>query len=170
MPSFTAGASFKFYEPLVRKFQRLLEEEFKGRLISLVLYGSVARGMAGPESDIDLLAVVGDETENPAYRAAGVIVKLQSSGEFLALKSRETWPTLSCLALTRLEAGEGRWLFLDMVDDAVLLKDEGGFFRDRLERLRGRMRDLGSEKIRLPDGSWYWNVKPDLRPGESFEL
>jgi hypothetical protein len=32
------------------------------------------------------------------------------------------------------------------------------------------MRALGSRRVYLADGSWYWDLKPDFRPGEVVEL
>ena len=39
-----------------------------------------------------------------------------------------------------------------------------------LERLRARLEELGSRRIELDDGTWYWDLKPDLRPGEVVTL
>ncbi|GAB4108464.1 MAG: hypothetical protein Kow001_05830 [Acidobacteriota bacterium] len=58
---------------------------------------------------------------------------------------------------------------MDMLDDAKLLVDRGGFFRRRLARLRRRLEELGARKIRMGD-RWYWDLKPDYQPGEIFEL
>jgi hypothetical protein len=32
------------------------------------------------------------------------------------------------------------------------------------------MAELGSRRIELPDGGWYWDLKPDWRPGEVVDL
>jgi len=32
------------------------------------------------------------------------------------------------------------------------------------------MKELGSKRVFLTDGSWYWDLKPDLRIGEVFEI
>lgn len=58
----------------------------------------------------------------------------------------------------------GSPLFLDVLDDAELLIDRGGFFRARLERLRRRLEEAGSRRIRQGD-RWYWDLKPDYHPG-----
>jgi hypothetical protein len=57
-----------------------------------------------------------------------------------------------------------------MVGDAILLFDRDGFFESVLDELRARMRALGSRRVMLPDGSWYWDLKPDFRFGEVVEL
>jgi hypothetical protein len=57
-------------------------------------------------------------------------------------------------------------LYLDMVEDGVLLLDRDGFFAAVLDGLR----QLGSRRVVLPDGSWYWILKSDYRFGEEIEL
>ena len=45
------------YKSLLEKLTKLLQKEFQDKLISVVLYGSVARGDNRKDSDIDLLLV-----------------------------------------------------------------------------------------------------------------
>lgn len=61
-------------------------------------------------------------------------------------------------------------LYLDIVEDGVLLLDRDGFFASVLEGMRSRMRALGSRRVFLPDGNWYWDLKPDFRFGEVVEI
>jgi len=136
------------------------------RLVSLVLFGSVARGQATADSDVDLLVV-----------AEGFPRRLADRRQ----------PLLEAWARARTQAGLGviEWslvtkspdearfhspLYLDIVEDGVLLVDRGGFFTAILDEMRGRMRVLGSRRVFLPDGSWYWDLKPDFRYGEVVEI
>lgn len=63
------------------------------------------------------------------------------------------------------EAKENRYLYLDMIEDARILVDQGGFFRGKLESLRQRLQELGAVKVQR-NGDWYWDLKPDLRLGD----
>jgi hypothetical protein len=38
-----------------------------------------------------------------------------------------------------------------------------------LEKLRKRLTELGAKRV-WRGNAWYWILKPDLRPGEVFEL
>jgi len=67
------------------------------------------------------------------------------------------------------EADKGSPLFLDMVEDAQILFDRNGFFSALLERLRRRLRELGAKRVWKGD-AWYWDLKPDYKPGDIFEL
>ncbi|MBI4678812.1 MAG: nucleotidyltransferase domain-containing protein [Elusimicrobia bacterium] len=129
----------------------------------MILYGSVARGDAGPDSDIDLLIVADDGFPDAGHAVVEAKLELERHPD-------GTLPLLSCLTLTRTQASQNRWLYLDMTEDAVFLFDRDDFFRKRLGMVKNSMEKLGSRKETMPDGSWYWNLKPDLRPGEVFEL
>jgi hypothetical protein len=61
------------------------------------------------------------------------------------------------------EAKENRNIFLDMIDDSIILYDKNSFFKNRLVQ-------LGSKKVILDDNTWYWNLKPDIEAGEIIEL
>ncbi len=65
---------------------------------------------------------------------------------------------------------ENRSLFLGIVEDGKILYDRDDFFQERLSALKRRLQELGSKKVYLEDGSWYWVLKPDLKLGEIFEL
>ncbi len=77
--------------------------------------------------------------------------------------------TLCPVFKTPEEAEAGSPLFLDMVQDARLLYDRDGFFAKRLAGLRRRLAELGAKRI-WRGNVWYWDLKPDYKPGEVFEL
>ncbi len=59
------------YKPLLDRFLAILHGTLRHNLVSLVLYGSVARGTAGPPADIDLLlgGTTSKKARSPATRA-----------------------------------------------------------------------------------------------------
>ena len=62
------------------------------------------------------------------------------------------------------------WLLLDVQDHGAILYDPHEILARKLEALRQRMQELGATKHIVPDGSWYWDLKPDWKRGEIFEL
>ena len=140
------------------------------RLIALALFGSVARGTAGPESDVDVVVVATGLADGRVARAA----------EFEAIDGAlEPWldrardrglaPRFSPVFKTPEELSQGTPLLLDMIDDARILADERGELRRAIERLRTRLEALGARRI-WRGNAWFWDLKPDYRPGEVFEL
>ena len=73
------------------------------------------------------------------------------------------------MLMTRAELERGSMLLLDMTEDARILFDPQGCLADALERLRRRLRALGSRRIWLGN-AWYWDLKPDYKPGDVFDL
>ena len=66
---------------LLQRIKERLQELYGARFRGLVLYGSVARGDDGPDSDIDLLCLLEGKVENELSRIHDVTHPLQS--EFL---------------------------------------------------------------------------------------
>ncbi len=151
-------------------YARALEETLGERLVSVVLYGSVARGEARETSDVDLL-VIAEGLPQRRFRRHDVLEAADHRVDALLeeLAERGTYTSVSVILKTPEEAGRTVPLYLDMVEDAVLLVDRGGFFAAILDRLRRSLARLGARRHRL--GRFrYWELKPDLRPGEVFSL
>jgi predicted nucleotidyltransferase len=162
---------------LNRELRRLAEEyalaarEALGdNLVSVVLFGSVARGGAAPGSDIDLLVVCRELPEG-AFRRRRLVEPVEERLEpaLRPLWERGLCPGFTVLLRTEAEAACFHRVYLDMVEDAVLLYDRDGFFAGVLARLRERLRALGARRRRLGDAR-YWDLKPDFRPGDVIDL
>jgi len=65
------------------------------------------------------------------------------------------------------EANRTSPLYLDLVEDAMILHERNRFFSAILERLRASLRRLGARRIRRGHVR-YWELKPDYVPGEVF--
>lgn len=78
-------------------------------------------------------------------------------------------PYLSLLVLSQQEAEQTRYIYLDMVDEALILVDVEGFFQAKLEALRKRLEELGAKRV-WQEERWYWDLKPALKKGEALIL
>ena len=85
------------------------------------------------------------------------------------LEQQGITPFLSLLILSLEEAKENRYLYLDMIKEARILLDQESFFQRKLESLQQKLQELGARKVRR-NGDWYWDLKPDLKPGEVIIL
>jgi predicted nucleotidyltransferase len=143
----------------LRRYVAALERRYGADLVSVVLFGSRARGEAGPESDIDVLIVARGLPRKRWDRYGGLSdLARQVSEEF----SYAATPTL----LRPEEAQEVKPYYLGMLSGHAILRDEGGFFAGVLERLQQRLAELGSQRYVDEDGYEYWDLKPDWKPGD----
>lgn len=156
-----------------RDAARVLAEAFGSSLVSAALFGSAARNALRKGSDVDFLVVLDSPPRSYGKRVGLVLPlmqKLRETDGYRRLEALDLDLEPSFLVLSRDEAEQHPPIFLDMVDDAVLLIDREDFLRRELEKVRARLKELGSVKKRLPDGSWYWLLKPDLKPGEVIRI
>jgi len=157
-------------EELVAALREACTAFYGRRLVSLAIFGSVGRGTARADSDIDVL-VVADPL--PPGRLARVrefaAVESALAPGLARVRASGLTPEWSPVFKTPAEVDAGSILFLDMIDDARLLVDRDGFLRAALDRFARRLSALGARRI-WRGSSWYWDLKPDYRPGEVFEL
>ncbi len=117
-------------------------------LLAVVLFGSRARGKAGPDSDWDLLVIVENLPDSPWQRQK----------QMLALLPQEWRHQVNVLAYTSAE-----WfarvtpLALDIALDGIVLYDSTHtLFSARLSALRRQLSDLGLERQAIGEDEWVW--------------
>lgn len=157
-------------ERLLMQLQVACVNHYGARLVSLVVFGSVGRGAPRPDSDVDLL-VIADELPDGRLRRVAEFRAIENAlAPMLTELARAGYHIeLSPLFKTRAEIARGTPLLLDLVDDARVLYDREDFFRALLARLRARLEQLHARRIWRGD-AWYWDLKPDYRVGQVFEL
>jgi len=158
-----------------RELKTMLLSEIKSyyseRLVSVVVFGSVARETQTFDSDLDLLIVV-EKLPSGRMKRIREFESIEEKIEPLleSLHRKEGIHTyISAIIKSPEEAEKGSPIFLDMVEDARILFDRNGFFEEVLDRLKKRLKELGSKRI-WKGNAWYWDLKPDYKPGEIFEL
>jgi uncharacterized protein len=152
------------------RYTALLREALGDNLVSVVLFGSVSRGAATADSDLDLLIICERLPDGRFARLRSVEDADRRFDEDLArLRSAGIRTRLACLLKTRAEAARTVPLYLDMVEDARLLYDRDRFFAGVLAHLQGSLARLGAER-RQRGRVRYWVLKREFTPGEVFEL
>ena len=162
----------KEYLPFLENLVAKLVEGFWGKLVSLIIFGSLASGRAKAESDVDLLIVAEGlpERYSDRLRLWRKVVSGLEAERLRLWREKGIYPLIDPILLTPEEAERVQPFYLDLLDTSIIVYDKGGFMRGVLKRLRARLRELGSIKVELPDGAWYWIVKPDASVGEVIEV
>lgn len=158
------------YSSLLGRLVEALRARLGESLVSVVVYGSVARGEARRDSDVDLL-IVAENLPRSRLARQDLFMEVEEGLEedLRRLEEEGFFVDFSPVILTPEEARRTRPLYLDMVEDAVILYDRGGFFESVLARLRSRLEELGAERVRL-GRRWYWRLKKNYKWGEVIEL
>lgn len=157
-------------EHLLRQLTCHVRAHYADRLVSLVVFGSIGRGTPRPDSDADLLIVAEPLPDGRMARVDefapienGLAATLADGGRLGF--SNECSPVFK----TPDEVLAGSPLLLDMVEDARVLYDRDAFFRTAIDQLKDRLTRHGARRI-WRGNAWLWDLKPDYRPGDVFEL
>jgi predicted nucleotidyltransferase len=139
-------------------------------LDSFAVYGSVARGEAKPISDLDILVISAEFEGSIASRMDALsFVDRTTKAEIDFLKSRNYNTFLSFYPLRPKEVERLPILFLDLVEDALIVYDRDGFLEGTLSKLKAKLELRGSRRV-VVGGKRYWDLAPNYRPGEVIEI
>ncbi len=148
-----------------------LEEILKNNLISVLLFGSAARGDAGEGSDIDILIVAEKFGAGGRFEVFNVIENdLKASDEYRDLKENKLGTLISPVPLTPSEVEKNPSILLDIVMDGIMLYDVDDFIVNKMKSMRRKLKKMGSKRIFLDDKRYYWDLKPDYKLGEVVEI
>lgn len=168
---------FEWMKVSLSRLSELFLEEFSSELISLIIYGSTVKGSFHlGRSDIDILYILEDHSENLWDREGRVFKNFQSTWEYRAcdywLKTLGTYgyPETTTVSLQKSYAKRFQPVYLDMLTHQATLFDREEFFHELMEKLEEALKALGTLRIEYADGTYYWSLKPDIRPGELIEI
>jgi len=147
-----------------------LAAHLEDRLRAVALYGSVARGEARPGSDLDLLVITDVRDAGVHDALIDVVLALRDAPERALLDAASLDPTPSFVVFGEAALAEHPWLLMDVATDGEILLDSNGLLRRHLDEVRARMRVYGTRRVHVPDGAWYWELKPGMRPGEEIRI
>lgn len=158
------------FEDLLTATVKAVKDHYRKRLVTIAVFGIGGTRNPAADSDVDLLLVceplpVGRIRRIEEFSA----VEEQLAPLLASLEKDGITTSLSVILKPPSEVQQGGLIFLDFTQDARLLYDRGGFFRHYLDNLEDRLRKLGARRIRRGN-AWYWDLKPDFKPGERFEI
>jgi predicted nucleotidyltransferase len=157
-------------ERLLTELTGHVRAHYADRLVSLVVFGSMGRATPRPDSDMDLLIVAEPMPDGRMARVGEFATIEQSLATTLAAGRRAGFfNECSPVFKTPDEVRTGSPLLLDMVEDARILYDLDDFFQKAIDRLKERLARQGARRI-WRGNAWLWDLKPDYRPGDVFEL
>ncbi len=148
-----------------------LKDTLDDRLVSVVLYGSRARGTAKKESDVDLLVVTdaaGSDARTLEKRVHEALRPACENAYDFYVRTGE-YPCPTPLVKSMEHARNFSRVYLDMLEEGKILYDRNNFIRDVFDGLRKKLAQLGARRVWFGD-NWVWDLKPDYKPGDVIEL
>lgn len=136
-------------------------------LTSFSIFGSVSRGEAKPSSDLDVL-LVSDAFEGTLASRIDSLAYVggEVSEELDFLRRQGVTPAVSLLPFRREELDARPVILLDLSVNATILYDPDDVLGGVLRGIRARLEVAGSKRVATAGGGWYWDLKPDFRPGQ----
>lgn len=145
---------------IAREAVEKLKEKYGERLISVILYGSVARGEDSPGSDLDLFIV------------------LKEAFEFIPMR-REVYDTvskvrkgvvLSPLIMELEKVKKFQPIHFELYADGIILYDREDTMKKILSRVGEIIKTLGSKRYKTKDGCYGWILKEGIKSGEVVDI
>jgi len=162
------------YTPVVKKYCELLIDTFGERLVSIMLFGSIARGDWNYDSDIDILIIAKGWEDKPVWSRIREVRKvkerLEVSPEYSEALKAGYHPIIQNYTLSVEEARKFNRIYLDAVIDGIILYDRDEFLSRILQSVRKRLEEMGSIRITFPNKRFCWVLKRDFKAGEVIVL
>jgi predicted nucleotidyltransferase len=140
-------------------------------LTSFVIYGSVARGTAENESDVDILLISDDfmgSVGSRIERLSKIENLIKDELDWLRLRGIHT--DFSFYPFRKEEVERMPSILLDLTEDAIIIVDRENYFENLLTKLKARLVSMKAKRVFLTQDRWYWDLKPDLIVGESVPI
>jgi len=140
-------------------------------LEAFVIYGSVARGNATPNSDVDVLLISEDLSGSLGSRIEKLYhIEKTRHAELEWLRRHNIHTGVSFYPLRKVEAQRLPNLFLDLTEEAVILHDKNHFLESTLLELKMKLLKMGAKRVFINKEQWYWDLKPDYKFGETLAI
>jgi len=163
----------RVYADLIERYCEMLYNRYRGRLVSVALFGSIARGTWVKDSDIDLIIVLEEWQNTPIWIRIEELQDLRrilsGTAEFRRAIEERFTPNIQHYPLDISEASKFHRIYIDASIDAIILYDKQDFLQSLLNNLRVKLEEQGARRVVAPMKGYYWILK-DVKLGEVFTL
>ncbi|MEN3045132.1 MAG: nucleotidyltransferase domain-containing protein [Candidatus Hydrothermales bacterium] len=151
------------YRSIIKEIFKNVKNFYKKNLISFVVFGSVAKNKTNPFSDIDLLIICENLPKGRTKRILDFMKNIERplKEKLKKLREKNYFIEISPIIKKPNEVEYGGFIYLDMIDDSIILFDKNKFFKNYLEKLSNKLKEYGAKKI-YKKGGYYWIIKKDV--------
>jgi len=163
----------RLYADLINRYCEILYDQYHDRLVSVALFGSIARGNWDKNSDIDLIVISEGWQNTPIWKRIGELQNLRRAlsrtPEFKSAIEKGFTPNIQHYPLDISEASKFHRIYIDASVDAIILYDKQDFLKHLLNNLRIKLEQQGARRVTAPGKGHYWILK-EVKLGEAFAL
>lgn len=152
-------------------FVRLLKENYKEDLLSIILFGSVARGKWNNESDIDLFIIFSNKSSIRTAinnRLTKIISDYERKSKLRNSKGDRLFSTIQDMSLSLKDLHTFRTIFYDIAMDGIILFDRNQTGFHFLKKIKKRIEEKGLKRVFIKENDYYW--ERNVKFGEIIEL
>lgn len=150
------------YRQLLDFFVMKANDNIHQALLSIVLFGSVSRGQATRESDIDVFVYFDDDKlprADVTIALNKIILSLRGADAHMELQSRLIFPEIYPFIIGKSKSNQLPWVCLDSSVEGIVLFDTHGFGRTILTRLQRAVQSGEMRRTQLRFGGWCWFIE-----------
>ncbi len=159
------------YRDYLYNFVKLMKENYKEDLLSIILFGSVARGKWNNESDIDLFIIFTNKSSLRTIinkRLTKIISDYERNSKLRNSKGDRLFSTIQDISLVLKDLHTFRTIFYGIAMDGILLFDRNQTGLHFLKKIKKRIEEKGLRRIFIKENDYYWERK--VKFGEIIEL
>lgn len=157
------------FKDYLNNYLSRIKEDFGEDVISVILFGSVARGKWTLESDIDLLLIFSNDSTNLTKRLKKILFNFYEFNQLIDKEGNQLYGIIQEVPLLQQDLNNFRTLFYDIAIDGILIFDRNNVGLEFINRIKRRIKDKGLKRIFLGEEDFYWKRK-DVKFGEIVEL
>lgn len=153
-------------------FLNKIKEIFNEKLLSMVLFGSVARGKWTNESDIDLFLIFSNdnlEYQELERKLIDIILEYEEMNDLKDQNGNNVHASIQVITLLLKDLNNFRTLFYDIAMDGIIIFDKNEIGLKFIKNIKKRIKKLGLKRIFIDDNDFYWKHK-DVKFGEIIEI
>lgn len=161
-----------YFQSYLFNFLSELRREFKETLLSVILFGSVARGKWTRNSDLDLFIILSNEYQDK-YELNEKLIELIINFQELEIKNKlkkdKFIHSIQAIAVRLIDLNYFRTLFYDIAMDGIIIFDKDQTGEKFIERIKHRMKENQLTRVYNDDHDFYWKHEK-VKFGELKEL
>ncbi|MHA1195816.1 MAG: nucleotidyltransferase domain-containing protein [Promethearchaeota archaeon] len=160
------------FRDYLKDYIEILENFLKGKLISFILYGSVARGKWNQYSDIDILIILENDIKSLEELEAEILektIKFENKNELVSSSGKKLYITFQLLILREKDLKKFRTLFYDVALDGIILYDKNDTGFNFIKEIRKQIEEKKLKRIFISEDDFYWE-REGIKYGDIFEL